>query len=117
MSGGAHGDAADHVTTEVEAERVVASTAIAEPPPYVVVFEETASRLVPLPRDGTVRIGRSSEVEIQLDHAKVSRNHALIMVRSSRASVRDLGSNNGTTVDGAAIAGEVPLRPGAVIGI
>ena len=106
------------VATEVEELRGRGAGATTlDPPPYVVVFTDTAARLVPLPRDGSVQIGRAPDVELQLDQPKVSRYHAVIMVRAGRATVRDLSSNNGTTVDGVQIAGEVALRPGAVIGV
>src|SRR5262245_56268258 len=97
------------VETEVEERRELSAGGGVAPPPYVVVFTDTAARLVPLPREGSVRIGRAPEVELHLDQAKVSRHHAVIMVRGGRASVRDLGSNNGTYVDGVQVAGEVPL--------
>ena len=45
-------------------------------------------------------IGRSSDAEIVLDDAGVSRRHAEVHLVDGRARVIDLGSTNGTFVDG-----------------
>lgn len=45
-------------------------------------------------------IGRGSDADVVLDDAGVSRNHAQITLEDGGAVVRDLGSTNGTFVDG-----------------
>lgn len=45
-------------------------------------------------------IGRGSEADIVVDDAGVSRRHAEVRLQSGTAVVRDLGSTNGTFVDG-----------------
>ena len=50
-----------------------------------------------------------------LEDAAVSRQHAIISLDAGRATIRDLGSQNGTHVDGVRVKGEAPLRSGAVI--
>jgi hypothetical protein len=55
---------------------------------------------------GDVRIARA------LDYDGVSRRHASVGVRGAHVVIRDLGSTNGTRVNGAPIDGEVVLPPG-----
>lgn len=61
--------------------------------------------------DGTSRIGRSDEVEIVLLDPGVSRVHAVIEIKGGKAVVRDLGSTNGTFVNGRRVERET-LRDG-----
>jgi pSer/pThr/pTyr-binding forkhead associated (FHA) protein len=49
-------------------------------------------------------------------HDDVSRRHALILRERGQVLLRDLGSANGTTVDGVRVTGEpVVVEPGSVI--
>lgn len=64
---------------------------------------------------GSVRIGRAADNEIQLPGARVSRHHGRIDVTEGRLLYRDLGSRNGSVVDGRPVAGPVPLTIGAVV--
>jgi len=61
------------------------------------------------------RIGRGGDADIRIDDPGVSRHHAEIRIGSD-VILRDLGSTNGTYVNGTLIA-EQPLRDGAVITI
>ena len=61
------------------------------------------------------RIGRGADADIRIDDPGVSRHHAEIRIGSD-VILRDLGSTNGTYVNGTLIA-EQPLRDGAVITI
>jgi len=72
---------------------------------------EVAGRAVPLPY-GTLRLGRAPDCDVVLPSPHVSRYHAELVVDAGGARLRDLGSTNGTTVDGQPAGGE-PLRPGA----
>jgi hypothetical protein len=60
-----------------------------------------------------VLIGRSDECDIRLDEPEVSRRHAIIHREQQRTWITDLGSANGTFVDGVAVTTTTPLRPGA----
>jgi pSer/pThr/pTyr-binding forkhead associated (FHA) protein len=51
--------------------------------------------------DGTTRIGRDPDDGIFLDDVTVSRHHAEFTVDGEALSVRDMGSTNGTYVNGA----------------
>lgn len=60
-----------------------------------------------------ITIGRSSECSVVINDVKVSRVHAqLVQDDEGRISVVDLGSTNGTKVNGKRIAGEMRLSPG-----
>ena len=54
----------------------------------------------PLKRDKQIVIGRSSELDMVLVEDMVSRKHAKITFASGKISIEDLGSTNGTFVNG-----------------
>lgn len=62
--------------------------------------------------DAEVTMGRSPSCTIALEDAKVSRKHVRIAMVGGEARVSDLGSRNGTLVNGEKIEGEVTLLPG-----
>ena len=45
-------------------------------------------------------IGRGRDCDIRIDHPSVSRQHLRLHVQNGQAALRDLGSKNGTQVDG-----------------
>lgn len=57
-------------------------------------------------------IGRSPSCEIQVDDDQMSRKHARFFLREAQVWVRDLGSRNGTLVNGQRVEGEALLLPG-----
>lgn len=59
--------------------------------------------IYPLPGDRDLVIGRRDDADILLGDDGVSRRHATIRVAGDYALVRDLGSANGTYVDGARV--------------
>lgn len=69
----------------------------------------------PLTKGRTV-IGRGSDADITLADAGTSRRHVEILWDGERAMVRDLGSTNGTLVDGQKVS-EAPLPPDSIITI
>lgn len=62
-------------------------------------------------------IGRDSSATLQLDHPTVSRLHAEVRTTPAGATLRDLGSSNGTFVNGQLLAGTHPLVAGDVVQI
>ncbi|MBZ0272885.1 FHA domain-containing protein [bacterium] len=65
-----------------------------------------------------VTIGRSSECEVRVNDAAVSRKHARVSIDIEAGGglvIEDLGSPNGTFVNGARIQGATPLNPGDTI--
>ncbi|GAB3273510.1 FHA domain-containing protein [Parahaliea aestuarii] len=67
------------------------------------------SRLV---LEGEQRVGRSADCEITIDDPRVSRGHAVLRVKGESLTVEDLGSANGTQVNGQVTSGETTLRDG-----
>jgi len=49
---------------------------------------------------GTVTVGRSPDCQLRLSLPEISRRHCLLTLTESELLVRDLGSSNGTRVDG-----------------
>jgi ABC-type multidrug transport system ATPase subunit/pSer/pThr/pTyr-binding forkhead associated (FHA) protein len=64
-----------------------------------------------------VLIGRDPSSQIHLDHPTVSRRHAEIVRRNGGFAIRDLGSANGTFVNGQRVTDWVTLGVGNVIQI
>lgn len=60
--------------------------------------------------NGICRIGRSPDNEIVIDHHLVSRNHAAVRGSTGRFLIFDLGSRNGTLVNGRRLQGPELLR-------
>lgn len=61
---------------------------------------------------GEVLIGRSPSCTIALEDSKVSRRHVRLSIDGGQARVMDLGSRNGTLVNGEKLDGELLLLPG-----
>lgn len=61
---------------------------------------------------GETLIGRGEECGVVITGALVSRRHARILLDDGELCVEDLGSMNGTFVNGAKLQGRVPIRPG-----
>jgi pSer/pThr/pTyr-binding forkhead associated (FHA) protein len=59
--------------------------------------------------EGAQVIGRAPEASIQIELPGVSRHHARISVVGGRATIEDLGSKNGTFVNGQRISTPVAL--------
>ena len=65
--------------------------------------------------NGENLVGRSVECTVRLDSTDVSRRHARILVKNDAATLEDLGSTNGTFVDGKRVTGAVPLADGMTV--
>lgn len=71
---------------------------------------------LPLPEDGVVVIGRSRDAALRLPDPDTSRRHAKIVCRVETCTLHDLGSTNGTYVNGERVD-ERALAAGDRIGI
>jgi sigma-B regulation protein RsbU (phosphoserine phosphatase) len=63
-------------------------------------------------RPGTYVVGRSSDCQIPLTDNAISRRHAEFVLEKDRLVVRDLGSTNGTFVNGNRLDGETTIGRG-----
>jgi len=77
---------------------------------------ETENGAKPL-KQGSNVIGRTEDCAILIDKTEVSRCHAMITVQGTTAIIEDLGSKNGTFVNGHQVAGPTPLSNGDEIWI
>ena len=65
-----------------------------------------------------VLIGRSPDADLIIDHDDVSRDHAVIWREGGVVFIRDLGSSNGTFVEGMRIGSDpVTIEHGSSLGI
>jgi len=62
-----------------------------------------------------VNVGRADFNDIVLAEPSVSTTHAKLQRKDGLWVISDLGSTNGTYVEGEPVAGETPLPPGATI--
>jgi transcriptional regulator with GAF, ATPase, and Fis domain len=74
-------------------------------------------RGVRLEIDETATLGRSSDADLQLVDGKVSRLHCRFTVRRGRLEVEDLGSHNGTFVNGEKLAAARALAAGDEVAV
>lgn len=65
----------------------------------------------------SLTIGRSADCDIVLDDRQVSRIHARVLWRGNHYEVEDLGSKNGTHLNGRDVVMSQPLRDGDEIQI
>lgn len=57
-------------------------------------------------------VGRLGDNDVQIDDGSVSSHHAEIELGESSAILRDLGSTNGTFINGELLTGEIPISAG-----
>ncbi len=62
-----------------------------------------------------VNIGRADYCDIVIPDDSVSSQHAKLTRREGVWVLTDLGSTNGTLVDGEKVEGDVPIAPGAFV--
>jgi hypothetical protein len=115
--------AADRAFLEARWSAMLRENAPAGPPPRVVLHEDRAvvagsveiAAVVDVPErpsllvcpDGTtvdlrdgLRIGRAEDNDVVLRDGRVSRNHARVVAAEGGFALEDLGSSNGTFIDG-----------------
>jgi len=82
-------------------------------PRLVIIRGPGAGRDVALGAETVV--GRAPDVEIPVDDAGASRQHCRVRIQGAFWVLEDLGSRNGTYVNGKRADGVVPLREGDVL--
>ncbi|CAL9403280.1 FHA domain-containing protein [Streptomyces pilosus] len=79
--------------------------------------EKLPKLLLPYPVSGhPLRIGRDPASGLRISHETVSRVHAELRHQGGLWVLRDLGSTNGTTVNGRRVVGAAVVREGDQIG-
>src|SRR5262245_25304099 len=84
---------------------------------YLLVVHGGSSSMFHLPQTGVVEIGRALDADLCVQDGAASRKHAKIMCNDGVARLVDLGSYNGTYVNGERIEGSRPIVSGDVISI
>ena len=79
---------------------------------YLGPAEEERTRLFSLADGGEVTFGRTRVATVPIDSERVSRLHARVWRDGARVLLEDLGSRNGTRVNGARIEGRTELASG-----
>jgi predicted component of type VI protein secretion system len=67
--------------------------------------------------DGITSVGRHDDCSIRIKSSQVSRRHCEIFEAAGKLTLRDLGSSNGTFVNGKRVMGQQPLKLGDEIQI
>ena len=85
--------------------------------PHLVVVVESSSFPFALPPQGEILIGRGTEADLPLEERAASRRHATLTISGGQVQITDLGSMNGTYVNGERLEGQRPLLAGDTITI
>jgi DNA-binding NtrC family response regulator len=93
------------IETIDKSEHVAHSASGAPVPGLVLVFSVDRPLAVPVPLvDGEVELGRDHAAFLDRADPRMSRRHALVRLEGPRFAVTDLGSRNGTALDGQPLA-------------
>jgi two-component system cell cycle response regulator len=85
--------------------------------PYLIVLGGTSAGEMFRIDAGTTLIGRGESAHVRIVDEDVSREHAQLVVQGGRAFIQDLGSKNGTFLNGIPIAGRRVLRDGDKVAV
>ena len=91
--------------------REIAARAARSDAPHLLIFGRVEFPLFP----GENVVGREANAAVRIASTVLSRRHAVITVDADGATIRDLGSKNGTQVDGTPVNDRTPLRDGATV--
>jgi len=103
-------DETTQVPVDAPSERTPAQ-GISRNRPRLVVLQGPSVGAMHRITDGAV-IGRQGDVAVQLDTAEISRRHARLVVKQGRFFVEDLGSRNGTYLNGERVEQPTALSEG-----
>jgi DNA-binding winged helix-turn-helix (wHTH) protein len=78
---------------------------------HILIHGQERLRLGP----GENVVGRDPGAAVRISSASVSRRHAIITIAAAEATLTDLGSKNGTWLDGRRVVGPVQLADGATV--
>lgn len=94
--------------TIMSAPRPAANLIVKQGPQIGILFPITGNRVV---------LGREENCDIIIQDAEVSRRHSELVWEHNGFVMQDLGSSNGTFVNGVQITSPTRLKPGDVIGL
>ena len=80
----------------------------------LVVVQEGSSQVVEL-RAGLFTVGRAADADLVIDDPSISRMHTRLFIAEGRVVLSDLGSRNGTLLNGTAVSEPRVVAPGDVI--
>jgi pSer/pThr/pTyr-binding forkhead associated (FHA) protein len=81
----------------------------------LIVKDAGGTWLADLATGESATLGRSRDCELPVEAPRASRRHVAFVADGEGHRVRDLGSTNGTLLNGARLAGEVRLVDGDVV--
>ena len=84
-------------------------------PARLVALNPGSAPTIPVQRP-VLLVGRHPECDVRIDLPKVSRRHCCLAIAYDRVLIRDLGSRNGTRVNGRVVE-EANLSPGDEVAI
>ncbi|WP_395849815.1 sigma 54-interacting transcriptional regulator [Cystobacter fuscus] len=82
---------------------------------YLLVLDGDSSALCPLPRGGTLLVGRAPTADVHVEDPSVSRQHARVLVEEGEVRITDLESHNGVRLNGERVVGAQLLHTGDVV--
>jgi pSer/pThr/pTyr-binding forkhead associated (FHA) protein len=81
----------------------------------LIVKDVDATWLVDLAPGESATLGRSRDCDLPIAAPRASRRHAAIVASGEGHRVSDLGSTNGTLLNGVALDADAPLADGDVV--
>jgi len=105
----------EETTTATELDEInekLSSVGAARTKPCLTILTGSASGQQFKVSKGAAVIGRAPTVEVRLEDDGISRTHARLRAETTRAWIEDMGSRNGTFVNGVKITGATELRDG-----
>ena len=89
----------DQEATIVTAGKTLKFEKLEQRPHLIVLYPQNQFAQIPLDK-GTTILGRGADANVRLDDELVSRKHCAITFDGTKVTVTDLGSTNGTFIDG-----------------
>jgi predicted component of type VI protein secretion system len=88
-------------------------------PKLTLVVERTALKVYDIDpvENPVIRVGREMGLEVVIDNVAVSRHQAELRLQDEQWFVRDLGSGNGTFLNGRPLSGMAPIKRGDEISV
>lgn len=81
---------------------------------FLAIELDTVTRMVPLFENQEIVVGRDSPADVPIDEESLSRQHARLTLLDGKVWVEDLGSTNGTWIEGQRVA-KRRLRSGSQV--